>query len=479
MLLINLFKNIKYLDIKGQLDVDVKFLCQNFNKVKSGCLFFCYKGKSFDGHDLASSAIEKGAVALVVERFLDVDVPQILVKNTRKVMPKVCNNFFNKVLKRVKLIGVTGTNGKTTTSHMIYNLLNLNGIKSGLIGTNGAYYLNKIVDTGLTTPDTVDLFYILNDMSKNNIKYVVMEVSAHSLFFSKLYGIKFEVGIFTNLSQDHLDFFGSMHKYALCKLKFVKKFYCKKCLINIDDKYGSLFYKLSNSKVYSYSLENPADFFAQDIQLNINSSMFTANILDEVINIQSNYPCKFNIYNLLSALGCCKLLDIDLNLISSTVKSLDVVNGRMNFYLLKNGAFAVIDFAHTPDGLEKVLLNLRQLKVNSKIITVFGCGGNRDKTKRCKMGEIATMLSDKVIVTSDNPRNEDALSIINNIISTVTKNNYEIEEDRQKAILKAINISSQGDIILIAGKGAENYQEIKGKKIPFNDKNIIANFVEK
>ncbi len=479
MLLINLFKNIKYIKTKGQTNVNVKHLCQNFNKIQEGSLFFCYKGNSCDGHDLAIKVKEKGAVALVVEKFLDVDLPQILVKNTRKIMPKVCNNFFDNVLKKVKIIGVTGTNGKTTTSHMIYNLLNLNGLKSGLIGTNGAKYLNKVIDVGLTTPDTTDLFYILDDMTSCGIKYVVMEVSAHSLYFNKLYGIKFEIGIFTNLSQDHLDFFGDMHKYALCKLKFLKKFYCKKCLINIDDDYGSFFYKLSNSKVYSYSIENPADFFAQNIQLNINNSSFTANLLDDVINIQSNFPCKFNVYNLLSALSCCKLLDIDLTSISLNVKKLDKIDGRMNFYLLKNGSSVVIDFAHTPDGLEKVLLNLKQLKFNSKIISVFGCGGDRDKSKRSKMGEIATVLSDKVIITSDNPRNEDALSIIKNITSNITKNNYEIEVDRKKAILKAISISSQGDIILIAGKGAEIYQEIKGKKIPFSDKNIIANFVEK
>lgn len=478
MKLIDLLKGVKYLDIKGSLGVEIEELCQNIYKIKKSSLFFCYKGINFDGHDIAYQAKSKGAVVLVVEKFLDIDLPQVLVKKTRKVMPKICNNFFKNILSSLKLVGVTGTNGKTTTSHMIYDLLNMSGVKTGLIGTSGAKYSNNIINTGLTTPDTVDLFYLFNKMKQKEITHVVMEVSAHALYLDKLYGLKFEVGIFSNLSQDHLDFFKTVKKYALTKLKFLKRNFCKICLINIDDNFGKMFYKLSNSKKLSYSLENPADFFAIDVKLGLNYSQFIANLNDEVINVFSNFSCKFNVYNLLSALSCCNILGVKVNSLQNNVSKIKNVDGRMNLFLLKNGANAVIDYAHTPDGLEKVLISLRQLLIGSKIITVFGCGGNRDASKRSKMGEIATRLSDKVFITSDNPRNENPYKIINDILKIVKKNNYEIEENREKAIKKAIEFSSVGDIILIAGKGAENYQERQGVKYPFSDKRIIANFVE-
>lgn len=479
MQLIKLLKGVKYKEIKGNLNIEINSLCQNINKLTKDCLFFCYKGVSFDGHSIAYQVKNKGAIALVVEYFLDIDLPQILVKDTRSIMPKICNNFFNNVLQDLKFIGVTGTNGKTTISHIIYDILNLNGIKTGLIGTNGAKFSNLIVDTGFTTPDTVDLFYLLNKMKEKNIEYVVMEVSAHALYFNKIKGIKFEVGIFSNLSQDHLDFFKSMNKYALAKLKFFKKEFCKKCLINIDDEYGKLFYKVINCQKYSYSLLNPADFFAIDINLNINRSQFIANLLDEVVNVSSKFCCRFNVYNLLSALACCKLLNIDIKKMEGALSNVKQIEGRMNFYLLKNGVNVIIDYAHTPDSLEKVLNNLKELSVNSRIITVFGCGGNRDSSKRRIMGKIATQLSDFVVVTSDNPRNEKPLSIIKDIIQDVKTKNYIIEENREKAIKKAIEYSCVGDIILIAGKGAEEYQEVKGKKFLVSDKKIIANFVEK
>lgn len=475
-----LFNTIKYIDSMGNLNVEVFGLSQKIDKVKKGDLFFCFKGINSDGHCYASIAKQKGAVALVVEKFLkNINLPQILVKNTRKIMPKVCNNFFNNVSKKLKLIGITGTNGKTTSSTFIYNILTFNNYKAGLIGTNGVEYCNKKTSLNLTTPDTVDLFYIFDEMSKNNIEYVVMEVSAHAIELNKLSGLKFEVGAFTNLTQDHLDFFKTKYNYALTKLKFLNKKYCKSCFINIDDKYGQLFYKLINTKTITYGLNNPADNFAIDVVCSVNGCDFISNIFDEVLYVSSKIPCLFNVYNLLLSLSICYYLGLTKNQLLRAIKNLKTVDGRVNFYQLKNGATVVIDFAHTPDGLEKILQNLSGLKRTGKLITVFGCGGNRDTTKRSKMGEIAYKYSDKVYVTSDNPRYENPMEIIEEIVKNIKKDRCFIFENRKEAILKAIENSVHGDIILIAGKGSEKYQEIKGVKYLYNDKNVVEPYLKK
>lgn len=476
MKLIEIFKNIKILDKKNFIpNLEIKNLSQKANATKPDSLFFCFKGVNNDGHNFYDQAIKNGAVALVVERFLDTTLPQILVKNVRNIMPKACNNFFGNVQNKIKLIGVTGTNGKTTTTHIIYEILSTQN-KAGLIGTNGVKYNSIFLPPTLTTPDTVELFYLLNAMQKEDIEYVVMEVSAHSLALNKLLGLKFEVGIFTNLTQDHLDYFKTMNKYFLSKLKFFNKKYIKTALVNIDDPYGKLLQKLTKVKTLTYGINNPSDGFAVNLQLNLTSSNYFVNVFDNVLEISSPLPCLFNVYNTLCALSCCKILGIDDADIIKAIKNLHQIDGRMNCYKLKNGAVAIIDYAHTPDGLKKVLENLKDL--NAKIITVFGCGGNRDKTKRSQMGEIAESLSDKVILTSDNPRFEEPKNIIDDILKGFKQISPQVYLNRTQAIKQAIEISKSGDIILIAGKGAENYQEINGIKYNYNDKFVLKEFLK-
>lgn len=479
MLLKNLLKGVKVLDIKGSLDIDILCLSQKAEQVKKGSLFFCFNGVNFDGHNFVNKAEKKGAAALVVEHFVDSALPQILVKKTRNIMPKVCNNFFEGVVKKLKFIGVTGTNGKTTTTSIIYNILNASGKKAGLIGTNGVKYKNKFISQNLTTPDTVDLFYLLNKMQKSGVEYVVMEVSAHAIALNKVKGIKFEIGIFSNLTQDHLDYFKTMNNYARTKLKFLTKNYCKQVVLNVDDSYGCIFKKLVKTKLITYALNNPATCFAIDVQNFANHTTFVANVLDEVMFVTINLPCIFNVYNTLSAIIACKVLGIESKYILNAIKTMPEVEGRMNCYALHNNATAIIDFAHTPDGLEKVLQNLSSIKTNGSIITVFGCGGNRDRLKRSKMGEIASKYSNKIIVTNDNPRNESPKQIADDIVLGLKTNNYEIILDRKQAIIKAINFAKCGDIILIAGKGAEPYQEIGGVKYKYNDKDVILNYIKK
>lgn len=477
MKLKDILKNIKIKEFRGNENIDINYISQNIDDIKKGTLFFCIKGISFDGHNAFKKAEEKGAVVLVVERFLDCNLTQVLVSNVRKVMVKVCNNFFNNITKNIKFVGVTGTNGKTTTSTIIYNILKTANKKVGLIGTNGVEYNDIKIPTKLTTPDTVDFFYILNQMQKADIEYVIMEVSAHAISLNKMLGIKFEVGVFTNLTQDHLDYFKSMHNYALTKLKFLKNRYCQNVVINSDDDYGKLFLKLANIKTYSYGLNNPSDSFAIDIKQYIDKTIFTANILDNVFIFKTNLICTFNVYNILAAATCCKILNIDNDFIFNGIKNIKTVNGRMNFFKLKNGAHVVIDYAHTPDGLKKVLQNLNTLKQkDKKIICVFGCGGDRDKTKRHVMGEVVFSLSDVMIVTSDNPRSEDPDKIIEDVCSSIKGNIIKIT-NRNEAIKRAYDASNNQDIILVAGKGCELTQEIKGQKIPYSDYDEIKKYL--
>ena len=472
----NILKNIKIIKVLGDINTEVFSLSQKVENCNEGCLFFCYKGVNFDGHEFVNQAVLNGATCIVCERPIkNCKVLQVVVKNVRDIIFKVCNNFYNNITKKFKFIGVTGTNGKTTCATIIKNIINYAKRNCCLIGTNGVEINNLKFKSNLTTPDTVNFFEILNEASKYNVEYVVMEVSAHALALKKIKGLKFEVGIFTNLTQDHLDYFKSLHNYALTKLKFLKKSYCKNVVINTDDKYGKLFYKLTNANIFTYGINEPAQNFAIDINLSKTGSSFLVNILNSVAEVKTNLICKFNIYNILSCCVCAKILGFDMDTIVNGINQIKKINGRLNQYNLKKGSVAIIDYAHTPDGLEKVLENLRLINPNGKILTIFGCGGNRDKDKRYKMGQIAEVLSDEVFITNDNPRYENENEIIRDILNGI-KTKVFIDTNRENTIKTAIEKSKKGDIILIAGKGCETYQEIKGKKIPFSDEKIVLEY---
>ena len=476
MRLIDLFKEKEILDFRGDTSKEILSLSQKADKKCERGLFFCIKGISGDGHDFVNLAKSNGCVALVVERFVDSELPQILVKKVRNIVPVLCNRFYNNITKKLTFIGITGTNGKTTTSEIVYNMLLFDGKKAGLIGTNGIKFNGNTFKTHMTTPDTVDLFYYLNLMMINGIKYVVMEVSAHAISLKKLEGIKFEIGAITNISEDHLDYFHTMKDYSLTKLKFLKKKYCKVSLINVDDEVTKLFTKVKGINYVTYGIDNPAKVFACDVVQETNGTKFLMNIFDNVFDVNLKLIGRFNVYNALLASSIAKMLGVSNYAIAKTLNNLNKVDGRMNVYYLKNGATAVIDYAHTPDGLEKVLKELKSL-CEGKLIVVFGCGGNRDKIKRPIMGKIASQYADEIIITNDNSRDEDKLCIAKDIIKGL-EGNFRLELDRAKAINLAFNISQDKDIILLAGKGAEDYMEIKGKRIPFSDKNEILKYIK-
>ena len=476
MKLRDVLKNVSICEVRGNLDIEIGELSQFASETPTNGLLFCYKGVNFDTHDFCVGIEKNGFVALIVEHWVESPLTQVLVRNCRNIMPKVCNNYYNNITKRLKFVGVTGTNGKTTISSIIWQMLNFDGKKAGLIGTNGVKYDDVSLPPNLTTPDTVNFFRIINDMYSKNVEYVVCEVSAHAIDLKKLLGIKFEVGVFSNLSQDHLDYFGSMGQYALCKSKFLKKRYCKTCVINSDDEYGKLFCKVSDSKVVTYGIKEPARNFACDIKYSNGRTHFLANIFDEVFDIDTNLLCEFNVYNMLASMATCKLLGVSNLAINSVACNVAKIDGRMNVFMLKNGVIGIVDFAHTPDALENALRGVKKT-CTGKIVLVFGCGGNRDRLKRPRMGYVASILADHVIVTSDNPRFEKAVKIANDIVDGITKNNYEIILDRQQAIKKGYEYCKEGDVLLIAGKGAEKGQEINGKKIPFSDENELQKFM--
>ena len=476
MKLKDLIKKLSYLSTKGSLDVEVTDLSQSLNKKGKNTLLFCYKGAVHDTHDFCKELKSGDYACLVVERFLDLPITQILVKNTRNIMPKVCNTFFGNVTKKLKFIGITGTNGKTTTSSLVYNILQNANMPCALVGTNGIKYAGKFFEPHLTSPDTVDFFYYLYDMALCGIKYVVMEVSAHALFLNKYKGVHFDISLFTNLTQDHLDFFCSMGEYAKAKLKLLQKPFSKFAIINIDDRYGEMFSHIIKKPFTTFGLHNPSDNFAMDINYSFSSTHFIANVFDNVFEINTPLICEFNVYNTLGAMCIAKKLGVDNDIIFKTISNPDSILGRMNVYKLKNGAYAIIDYAHTPDGMEKVLSSIKNI-AKKRIITLFGCGGDRDRLKRPKMGKIASALSDYVFVTSDNPRLESPSKIIANICDGITLKNYEVEENRTLAIQKAVQFSQSGDIILILGKGEENYIDINGTKIPYSDRESISPFI--
>lgn len=460
MKLCELFENVNNnLPISG-LAFDTKNL-------KKGYVFFCLSGTARDGRDFAFMAEEKGAACLVVEKEVPgIHIPQILVKNARAALCEAASKFYGEPSKKLKFVGITGTNGKTTTCFIIKKILEQAGEKVGLFGTNGTYIGGRRYKSDLTTPDPIYFHEMLAKMVKQNVSYVVMEVSAHALALDKLQGITFEVGAISNITQDHLDFFKTMENYQNTKLSFFNQ--VKTAVVNIDDERCKQGISKINVPIVTYGLYSPAECFAVDIVKKLSGSNFVLNILDNVYIASTRLVGEFNIYNALCASTVCALLGVSGKNIISGLKKINPPLGRFNVVHLSEDISAVVDFAHTPDGIEKVLKTIKEVSIG-KVVCVFGCGGNRDKTKRPLMGKLAEELADFVVLTSDNPRYEEPMDIIHDIEGGMMKENHVIVENREEAIRKAIEIASDGGVIAVLGKGAESYQETMGEKKPYSD----------
>lgn len=446
-------------------------------KVKPGQTFVAIKGFTVDGHDFIESAIKNGASKIVVEKDVDYDIETIKVENTKEYLNEQLVERYSSEFDDMKIVGVTGTNGKTTTCYLTYQFLNELGYKTAYMGTIGFYYDDVKIELPNTTPEILTVYKLLMEAKEHGCKYVVMEVSSHSLEEERIAGLKFDVTAFTNLTQDHLDFHKTMDNYLNAKLKIFN--YMKDTgvmIINNDDSYADKFINHDNHKTITYG-------YKEDSNVRIINASYTP--IDTTIdftkdgkelNVVTNLTSKFNVYNYLTSYLILNSLGIEDETIINITKDIYPPKGRCEIIKVNKGV-AVIDYAHTPDAVEKVINSFIELKQN-RIITIVGCGGDRDRTKRPIMGDIACRLSDHVIFTNDNPRTEDPNQIMDDIVKDLKYNNYEIVFDREEAIHKAIDIMEDNDIILILGKGHEDYQIIGHEKIHYDDHEVVNKWIE-
>ena len=480
-----LIENVEYENTLSEEDLalEIEALVTDSRRQVENGLFFCLTGGTSDGHLYAAEAVRNGCVAVVTERRLALNVAQIPVKSTRKALAEISSVFHGKPSERLKIIGVTGTNGKTTTAYMLASILRNAGKKMGIIGTLGVRYEGKERPSDLTTPDPVELQAILADMRKHGVEYVVMEVSAHALYYDKVEGIVFQACIFTNLTQDHLDFFENMSDYKAAKKKLFEKVRCDLAILNGDDEVGREIAKAreeAGAQSTVYGMQTPTDAFAIVTEESLLGSECVLNIDDRLSRISLAMLGRHNVYNALAAATCAANLGIPMRAIAKGLTELKGVAGRLERVCAYNGADIFVDFAHTPDGLGKSLDALRP-HCRGRLVCLFGCGGNRDKTKRPLMGETVAKKSDFAVLTSDNPRYEDPLDIISEIEKGYRRFSvcYVVVPDRRHAIDYALDSLREGDLLLVAGKGGEHYQEIMGIKYPFNDHDIIEKLLEK
>ncbi|MBQ9071642.1 MAG: UDP-N-acetylmuramoyl-L-alanyl-D-glutamate--2,6-diaminopimelate ligase [Bacilli bacterium] len=436
-------------------------------KVLPGDTFIAIRELNGDGHEYVIDAINNGATTVIVEEG-EYSVNTIIVNDTTLYLKEYLENNYYDEIKKLKLIGMTGTNGKTTTCYLIHQALNKVGIKCAYIGTLGFYLTDEKRTLNNTTPNLYEIYNMLLECVHKDYEYVVMEVSSQGLSMGRVDTLIFDYVIFSNLTQDHLDYHGTMEDYVLEKQKLFKMTNDSFAIVNSDDKYLNYFLLDNKNITYGkYSL----DYKIDNINSTLDGSIFTLNDEEYFIKLVGEY----NIYNMTIVIILLKLLEIEN--IKEIVKDLDSPDGRMDI-IKYNTNNIIVDYAHTPDAVEKIITNVSKLKHN-KIITLIGCGGNRDKTKRQPMGDIATKYSDYVIFTSDNPRFENPKKILNDITCKLDKKNYKIIVKRKKAIQKAIQMLSKNDILLLLGKGHEDYQIIKNKKIHFSDKEIVLDYLRR
>ncbi|MDO5022653.1 MAG: UDP-N-acetylmuramoyl-L-alanyl-D-glutamate--2,6-diaminopimelate ligase [Eubacteriales bacterium] len=466
----------KYLiEITG--DCEVESLSQDSREATNKGLFFCIKGQRFDSHDFAQMAIQNGCVALVVNRVLkDIDVPQVVVSDSRGAMALMAAAFYDNPADKMRMVGITGTKGKTTTSYIVKSILDAAGIPNGLIGTTGSLVGDIKRQGGLTTPDPIDLHKTLADMYAAGVEAVCMEVSAHAIDMKRLEGITFEAACYTNFSQDHLDYFNSMEEYYNAKKSFMLSSQVKNAAINVDD--DSSFEIIKQIKVphSTYGISGNSDIFARDIEISENGVQFNLSLWNEQwYPITLHMMGMFNVYNCLAASALCLILGIEPNNIVQGIKNIRNVPGRAEVLETNTAYKVILDYSHSPAALENILKTVRSF-ARKKIILLFGCGGDRDHAKRPIMGKIAGEMADFTVLTSDNPRTEDPNKIISEIESGIKKTTgeYTVIENRHNAIEYALDAAKEGDIVILAGKGDETYQEIHGKKYPFNEKSIVA-----
>lgn len=464
-----LLQDIEWTLLYGE-EKEINAIAYDSRKVQKGDLFVCITGFQTDGHKYAQKAIEAGAVAILCEKAIQSDNKDVTIlqtKNTRHALAILSSNYYKHPCNSMNVIGVTGTNGKTTTTYLIKSVLDSIGHKVGIVGTIENRIGQKVLHADRTTPESLELQQLFYQMKQENVTDVVMEVSSHSLDLHRVDGIQYNIGIFTNLTQDHLDYHKTMENYKIAKSLLFQR--SNKSVINIDDEAGEFMKQNAKGEVLTFGIDKQADITAKEIDISADGVKFTLCYNNKQHIVLLHTPGRFSIYNALGAIGACVFMGIAMEDIIAGLNSNVGVAGR--FQTIKsNKANAIVDYAHTPDGLENILKTAQEF-VKGKIITVFGCGGDRDKTKRPIMGEIAGKLSDYCIITSDNPRTENPASILDDVEVGMKKTNCEYIKlvDRREAIRHAVEYGQKGDLIIIAGKGHEDYQIFADKTIHFDD----------
>ncbi len=456
-------------------EMEITSVCCDSRTAEPGCLFIAFSGYAFDGNAFISMAVDKGAVAVVCEREPDVDVPYVLVPDGRIAMAAICAVWFGHPSRELSVIGVTGTNGKTTITYLLKSILEQTGAKVGLIGTIQNLIGDEVVKSVHTTPESFQLQGLLRRMVNEGCRYVVMEVSSSSLVMHRADMTEFSVGIFTNLTRDHLNFHGTMEAYGDAKALLFER--CPVCVLNRDDSAWEKMKTHAKGRVLTYSLEDrQADLFAGDIRLGKNGVGAEAVFHDEACSLELAIPGRFSVYNALAAILCAVELGFDFRQTVRALRNARGVRGRMELVPTPGWDFTVfIDFAHTPDALENLLHAVRGF-AKERVILVFGCGGEYDAGKRPMMGEIAGRLADLSVVTSDNPRTEDPMSIIRSIVGGMehSPNPYIVIENRREAIAWAMDNAEKDDVIVLAGKGHETCQILGSSKIYLDEREVVA-----
>ncbi len=469
--------------VVGKTDIEVKDIQIDSRKAKKGGAFIAVKGGATDGHQFIEKAVEAGAVAVISEEMPSTKkegVVYVQVENSAAAAGYMAHNFFGQPSEKMKVVGVTGTNGKTTIATLLYKLFTSLGYKCGLLSTVENHIGDKIIPATHTTPDTISLNLLLKQMADESCTHVFMEASSHAIQQHRIMGLQFAGGLFTNITHDHLDYHKTFDEYIRVKKSFFDSLSSSAFAIsNADDKRGPVMLQNTNAKKYFYSLKTLAEFKGKIIENNLTGLVMDINGQE----VHFRLIGEFNAYNLLAVYGAATCMGEDKQEVLRNLSVLTGAEGRFDYMLsAKDRIIAIVDYAHTPDALLNVLATIKKLKNGfEQVITVVGCGGDRDKTKRPVMAEVAAEHSDKVILTSDNPRSEDPVQIIRDMeagLSSAAKRKYISIADRKEAIKTAISLAKPEDIILVAGKGHEKYQEIKGVKYDFDDKKVVKEMFE-
>lgn len=479
MNLSELLKEVEVKQIIGNTQLKITGIAYNSREVRPGNLFVCISGFQTDGHKYAPDAVESGAIAIIAERDMsELGVTCVVVENSRVAHSLVSAAFYDHPDRKLCLIGITGTNGKTTTTYLVKSVLEAMGKKVGIIGTNQNMIGNEIIPSKHTTPDSLELMQLLSKMVEKGAEYAVMEVSSHSLYLDRVTACSFDVGAFTNITQDHLDFHKTMEEYL--EAKGILFTIAETGAVNVDD-WGAerLISGSTCKKMITYGMEKDCDMKASDIELTENGVFFNLLYKGEIHKVELGIPGKFSVYNAMTALACLTAVGISME---DSIKYLKVargVKGRVELVETGRDYSVIIDYAHTPDGLVNVIQTIKGF-AKGRIITVFGCGGDRDKTKRPKMGKIVSSMADVAIVTSDNPRSEDPNAIIEDILVGVKEGGgeYVVIPNRFEAIEYALDHAQKDDIILLAGKGHETYQILADRTISFDEREIVNKLLD-